>query len=101
MTSSTTAPAWYTRCLSAENFSHADENYDEDHESGGLRKTRPHRHPGTANSGRRANRRATPRDVDDDLRHRRAHSERRIPVAPGRIVGHEPVGVIERLGNAI
>ena len=23
------------------------------------------------------------------------------PVAPGRIVGHEPVGVIERLGNAI
>jgi threonine dehydrogenase-like Zn-dependent dehydrogenase len=23
------------------------------------------------------------------------------PVAPGRIVGHEPVGVVERLGNAV
>ena len=51
--------------------------------------------------GVRPDRRDRPRHDDDDLRHRCAHPARRVPVAPGRIVGHEPVGVIEQLGSAV
>src|SRR5262245_37949496 len=101
MTSSTTAPAWYTRCLSAENFSHADENYDE------TMKAAVFERPGRIVIQERPIPDVGPTDAllrvtltticGTDVHILKGE----YPVAPGRVVGHEPVGVIERLGNAI
>ena len=49
----------------------------------------------------RPERRDRKNHADDDLRDRRPHLARGIPGRAGRIVGHEPVGVIHQLGEAV
>ncbi len=42
------------------------------------------------------------RSPDDDLRHRSAHSQGDVPTCePGRILGHEGVGTVEKVGSAV
>jgi hypothetical protein len=71
------------------------------HAGGSVREARADRAPGCSGPGDWAGRSAHPDDHHDDLRTDVHIPKGEYPVKPGLIVGHEPVGVIEKLGPGV